>query len=468
MSGTDRPVVRAERPVPGTPAAYDFPAAERTRLANGLGLVVAPMAGRPLVSATLVVPRGAVDEPPASGGVTVLTARALTEGTARRNAIELVEAAERLGASLHAEAGWDATTIGVDVVASRLEPALELLVEVAAEPAFPAAEVERLRDERLNDILQARANPRRRADEAFAAAVYAADSPYSRPAGGRTETVSGLDRGTTAAAWASAFDPASMTHVVGGDVDVDLVRGIAERRLGGWTADAAATPAAVPGFAAAGDTRRVVVVHRPGSVQTEIRIGHPGLPRRNPDFHAVAVMSAILGGLFNSRLNMKLREEKGYTYGAGASFDMRRGPGPFSARAAVNTDATVPAVLDTLAELDRMRDAPPSDAELRAARDYLVGVFPLRFETPGPVVGALAGLAIHGLPDDELARYRPSIEAVTADDVARVAREHLRPDRAAVVLIGDADAMTADLEAAAIGPVTVERDDVVAGGDEGD
>ena len=193
----------------------------------------------------------------------------------------------------------------------------------------------------------------------------------------------------------------------------------------------------------AGSGRLVRVVHRPGSVQTEIRIGHLGLPRRIPDFHAVSVMSAILGGLFNSRLNMQLREAKGYTYGAGAGFDLRRGAGPFTARAAVNTEVTVPAVIDTLAELERMRDGPVEASELAAARDFLVGVFPLRFETPGAVVGALAGLAVHGLPLDELTDYRARIEAVDVDAIAAAARTHLAVDRAAIVLVGDVDAFGA-------------------------
>ncbi len=200
------------------------------------------------------------------------------------------------------------------------------------------------------------------------------------------------------------------------------------------------------------------MIHRPGAVQTEVRIGHPGLPRRHPDFHAVSVMSAILGGLFNSRLNMKLREEKGYTYGASAGFDLRRARGPFTARAAVNTEATVPALREFLVELDRIRDGRVTDAELAAARDFLIGVFPLRFETPGPVAGSLAGLFVHGLPDDELSRYRGAIEAVTADDVLRVARDHIHPDTAAIVLVGDHDAFGEDLAAAGIAPVVVETD----------
>ena len=206
----------------------------------------------------------------------------------------------------------------------------------------------------------------------------------------------------------------------------------------------------------------VRVVHRPGSVQTEIRIGHRGLPRRIDDFHAVSVMSAILGGLFNSRLNMQLREAKGYTYGAGAGFDLRRGAGPFTARAAVNTEVTVPAVIDTIAEIVRMRDERVTADELAAARDFLVGVFPLRFETPGAVAGALAGLVVHGLPVSELAGYRARIEAVDIDAIASAA-QHLDIDGASVVLVGDVDAFGADLEAAGLGRLVIDRDDAAAG-----
>ena len=447
-----------ERPVPGQPRPYDFPPTERTTLRNGLRVIVTAMPGRALVAASLAIRTGASDEPNELGGATVLAARALTEGSEVRDAIELTEAAERLGASIHAEAGWDATSAGLDVPATRLAPALELLAEVVRRPAFPPSEVERLRDERLTDLLQAKADPRRRADEAYVSSIYADSSPYHRPAGGTAETVGRLTADDLRAVHDGAYAPDRAALVVAGDVDPAEVVRLAEVLFGDWA------PARVGDHGQVDDTsavsrRFVRVIHRPGAVQTEIRIGHPGLPRRHPDFHALSVMSAILGGLFNSRLNMNLREEKGYTYGAGAGFDLRRGSGPFTARAAVNTEATVPALHEFLAELDRIREAPVTDAELAAARDYLVGVFPLRFETPGPVAGSLAGLFVHHLPDDELARYRPAIEAVTAEDVRRVAQEHIRPDASAIVLVGDHEQFGDALAAAAFAPVEVIRDE---------
>ena len=174
-------------------------------------------------------------------------------------------------------------------------------------------------------------------------------------------------------------------------------------------------------------------------------------------------MSAILGGLFNSRLNMQLREAKGYTYGAGAGFDMRRGAGPFTARAAVNTEVTVPAIVDMIAELERMRDTRVTADELAGARDFLVGVFPLRFETPGAVVAALAGLAVHDLSLDELTEYRARVEAVDIAAVEAAARAHLLVDDADIVLVGDVDAFGGDLEAAGLGRLVIDRDDTGPG-----
>jgi predicted Zn-dependent peptidase len=462
----DRPIVVPDRPSHTDPRPFHFPRFERQALSNGLGVIAVHLPGRALVSASLVLPAGAVDEPPERGGVTSLMARALTEGTEEHDAVGLTEAAERLGASLHAEAGWDGLSVSVDVPAERLGPALGLVAEVAQEPTFPAQDVERMRDERLNDLLQAKADPRRRADDGFVETIYAPGTPYSRPSAGLEGTVAGLDAAAAREQHASLFDPAKMTLIVGGDLEAvgEDVRSIAESRFGAWAPNPAAITPSPPMIVPARSDRIVRVIHRPGSVQTEIRVGHVGLARRIPDFHAVSVMSSILGGLFNSRLNRKLREEKGYTYGAAAGFDLRRGPGPFAVRAAVNTEVTVPAIADILAELDRIREAPPEDKELHAARDYLVGVFPLRFETPPAVVGAIAGLLIHGLPMDELDRYRPSIEAVSDADVRGAAERHIQPGQLAIVLVGDADAILPGLEGAAIGPITVEREELPAPG----
>lgn len=458
-----------ERPAAGEPRDYHFPRFSRTRLPSGLGLITAHLPGRPLLVGHLLfhgLGAGATGEAAERAGATVLAARAMTEGTRRRDAIALIEASERLGAEIAADAGWDSFAVSVEVPRSRLAPALELLAEVALEPSFPDEEVQRLRDERLNDLLQARAEPRRRVERAFTEAIYAPGAAYARPQGGTEATVPALDRDALAARHAAIIDPAHATLILAGDLTgidaIALVSGV----LGRWSSPRAALGADAAGSAPgpAADTRapggRVVVVHRPGSPQSELRIGHVGVPRRSHDFHAISVLNAILGGLFGSRLNALLREQKGYTYGVHSSFDTRVGAGPFAVRTAVQTEFTVPAITDTLAELRRIGDAPVTDEELTTARDYLVGVFPLRYETSGQVAGAIAGLVATGLPDDELDRYRPAVVAVSASHVLEAARTRIRPAEVSVVIVGDADAFLPALEAAGVGAVEVVREEV--------
>jgi zinc protease len=199
-----------------------------------------------------------------------------------------------------------------------------------------------------------------------------------------------------------------------------------------------------------------VLVHRPGSVQSEVRVGHVGIDRYDPRYFPAIVMAALLGGVFGSRLNLRLREELGYTYGARCGFDPRRSAGPFIANAAVHTEVTAPAITELLGQLDRIRDVAPEAAELREVRDFMVGVFPLRFETTGGVAAAIEPLAVYGLPDDWWQKYRARIEAVTPDDVLSAARELLQPDRLLILATGDAERVHDEIERAAFGPLEVQ------------
>ncbi len=449
------------RPLPGQPRPYHFPGFTRTVLPNGLTVLVSQLPGRPLLTAQLLLEGGAGREAPARAGVTVLTAESLTEGTVHHDAIGRIEAAERLGAGIQAGAGWETTAGTIEVPRRNLAAALDLLADVMLEPTFPEEEVVRLRDERVNSLLQARADPRRRAERAFAATIYAASSPFARPVAGTEETVPTLDRDALAALYPELLDPRRATFLVAGDVAGIPVVDLVGERFGRWTGRGE-PPGPVPLDATPHPVgRRVVIVDRPGSPQTEVRIGHVGLPRHIPDYHAVVVMSAILGGLFDSRLQRLLREERGYTYGVHAGFDLRRVPGPFAVRMAVQTEVTVPAVHDALDVLARMPAEPPTGQELDAARDFLIGVFPLRFESSSQVVGAIAGLVSLGLPDDELDRYRPAIAAVTAEQVLAAAA-HVRAADASVVLVGDAARIEPGLREM-LGPVEVERDQLLPG-----
>jgi predicted Zn-dependent peptidase len=260
--------------------------------------------------------------------------------------------------------------------------------------------------------------------------------------------------------------PEACTLIVCGDLDGLPAEAIVAGAFGDWRAPAQEQPAAPPEPDGRASGRRLVVVDRPGAPQSEIRVGHVGTPRRSDDFHAVSVMNALLGGLFNSRLNMLLREERGYTYGVSSSFDMRRAAGPFAVRCAVESAATAAAVADIMAELSRIGQDPVGGDELDAARDYLIGVFPLRFETSAQVAGALSGLVVHGLPDDELDRYRPAVAAVSADDVRAAARAHIDADAASIVIVGDAKLCQAELGEAGYGEVEIIYDEGFGPADE--
>ena len=459
---SDPLAVLDQRPQPGQPREYDFPAFERSTLDNGLTIVRCHVPGRPLLQAQLIVRGdaggGATSEAASQAGATALTARAMSEGTIEHDAVAFVEAAERLGAEMGAGASWDSLSVHVEVPRTHLTEAMSLFAEMALQPAFPEREVDRLRDERLNDLQQVMADARRRAEKAFPAVVYAQAAAYARPLGGVEETVGPLDRDVLAARHAALMRPAACTLIVCGDIEDLEVDGLADAVFGGWAGlDADPVAPATPDKAAAG--RRVVLVDRPGAPQSEIRVGHVGTPRRIDDFHALSVTNALLGGLFNSRLNMLLREERGYTYGVQSSFDMRRAAGPFAVRCAVESDVTAAAVADIMSELGRIAQDPVEDAELDAARDYLIGVFPLRFETSAQVAGALAGLVVQGLPDDELDRYRPAVAAVGAEDVRAAADAHIDPDRASIVVVGDVSKFEAPLREAGYGEVEVVHDD---------
>jgi zinc protease len=342
----------------------------------------------------------------------------------------------------------------MEVPRSHFGAALALLAEMVFEPAFPEEEVERLREERMNDLLQAWSDPRRRAERVFPETIFGSSSPYRRPLAGTQSTVRGLTRAHVQARHAALVDPATATLVVAGDLGGQRLDQLAEEHLGQRSGGAGTTAGAGRAERAEGGSR-VVLVDKPGAPQSEIRVGHVGVARKTPDFHAISVLNAILGGTFNSRLNTILREEKGYTYGIGSSFDMRRQAGPFVVRTAVETAVTLPSITEILKIVREFGQADVGADELDIARDYLVGVFPLRFETAGQVASALGGLVALGLPDDELDRYRPGVAAVSAADVRAAANRHIRPDELVVVVVGDAAKVEPELRDAGLGELTV-------------
>jgi predicted Zn-dependent peptidase len=369
----------------------------------------------------------------------------------------MTDAFEQLGTAVTSEADWDAATVQFTVVSSRFDDAMALLAEVLTAPRFAEADVERLKSERLAELLQERVEPRSLADEHFARAVYAPSSRYARAAGGTRASVRALDAAQVTAWHAARYSGATTTLVVVGDVTPTQVEAATGRNFCTWTGpvqamtEVDATPRT--------DRRGVHVVAKADAPQTELRVGHVGLPRGHRDYFAAVVMNAVLGGLFSSRINLNLRERHAYTYGAHSAFDWRRSAGPFVVATAVKTEVTDAAVREILLEIDRIRDEKINADELNLATSYLTGVFPIRYEATGAVASALALAAVHDLPEDYFSTYRERVASVTADDVLRVAREHLCPDALQVLGVGNAEEITGPLGALMPGTPSVTTAD---------
>lgn len=445
------------RPVPGLPRPYRFPAFDRATLPNGIELIVAPVRRLPLVTIRFVLDVGARQEERSQAGVATLTAAALAEGTARLDAAALADEFERLGGSLSAYATWDATHVRTTVLSSRLPEALTLLTEVLRTPALAPREVERLREERLAELMELRTEPRGLADERFSSTLYRPSSRLSIQEGGSERTVKPLSADTCREWHTGQFAPSVTALVVAGDVDADTVLNLANECLSDWMAGEP-SPTMVDD-APARAYRSVRLLDRPGAPQSELRLGHVGLPREHPDYFDVVVMNAILGGVFNSRINLNLRERNAFTYGAFSSFDWRRDAGPFVVSTAVATPVTASAIREVITELQRMRDTVPGADELSLSTSFLDGVFPIRFETTDAIAGALASLRTLRLPNDFYDTYRERIRGVTAEGVSRAARNHIHLDRLQVLAVGDraqVAPLVADLD---LGPLSVIGDD---------
>jgi zinc protease len=323
-------------------------------------------------------------------------------------------------------------------------------------PVLPAREIERLKGERLAELLQMRAEPRGLADETLDRVVYAPGARYALPAGGTEQSVGRLTRDAVATFYAKRYHPGAVTVVVVGDVIASEVERLAEATLGRWRG--VVQPAAPQPDRSTPHGRRVHIVTKADAPQSELRLGHVGLPRTTPDYFPVLLMNAVLGGLFSSRINLNLRETHGYTYGAHSAFEWRRWAGPFSIDAAVARDVTAAAVREVLTELDRIRAEPVTASELSLATSYLDGVFPIRYETTAAIAAALGNLVVFGLSPDYYDRYRANVRAVTTDAALVAARAHIFPDRLQLIVVGDPGTVRGPLEELDFGPITVYDD----------
>ncbi len=445
---------RGDIPAPGAIRSFDFPPVRRERLENGLQVRSVGVPRIPIVTASLVLNAGEGVVGQSHAGLAVLTGDSLEGGTALRSGVDLAEALEMIGAGLSIATGWDATTMSLSCIADRLDEAMELLAEVVLQPIFPVDEVARIRGQRLAAIQQSKMDPASIATDVARTETYDDGAPYGRPLGGTHDSVASLSSDSAAGFVEARYRPGGSGLVVVGDVDVDRVKALADRNFGNWLGE-------VPrvheiNTKPRAKERRMVVVDRPGAVQSEIRMGHVGQPRSTSDYFPLLVFNVILGGAFTSRLNLNLREKHGFTYGIRSEFSFRRGPGPWMISTAVATEVTADAVREAIFEVENLLHEGPTNEEVEAARDYIAGVFPLRLETTAQIASRIAELLIYDLPDDYHSTYRDRVRNVTREQTMEAASRCIRSSEITVVIGGDAEKIQTPLEGLGWVPLKIE------------
>ena len=446
---------RSRLPRLGPEPAFQFPEIRRRRLPNGLAVMTIENHAVPLISFLALLPAGAAADPPAQPGLAAVTSDMLDEGCGELDAIALHDSLGRIGGHLDSEIGSDATVLTLTSLSRFGDRAVGLLAEMIRRPRLDRRDFERVRELRLNRLVQLRDMAPALADRAFTELVYAGH-PYGHLPIGSEASLRTMTLEQVEAYHRSMFSPAALTVVASGDASHDALGDLVESAFGSWQPEAASGHTQAALLAPPAPPReRLALLHRPGAAQSELRIGHVAVPRSTPDYHALLVLNMVLGGQFVSRINMNLREDKGYTYGARTSFDFRRGPGPFVLHASVQSDATADAILEALSELRGIRgDRPVTRGELETGRAALTRGYPRNFETAEQISRAAAQLALHGLPDDHFSTFVPKVLAVDEAEVTRVAARHLDPAKLLTVIVGDRDKVGPTLARLDLGAAT--------------
>ncbi len=426
---------RSQAPAPAEPRPYRFPHITRTTLPNGLRVLVAENHNAPLVSLRTLIRSGADHDTHQTAGLASIVADLLDEGAGNRDAIRLAEDIGLLGAALGTGADWDASYVSADVLERNAGAAMEILADVTARATLPSDGLERVRAERLNEILQQRNEPAAIAGKRFSNLLYGTGT-YGNSISGNAESVARITIDDVRKFYGQHFVPNNSAVVVTGDITPEGAIELVTQTLGEWQrGEDPPRPMIQPRPI---DASRVYVVDRPQAVQSEIRVGHLGVARSTEDYFPLSVMNAIFGGVFNSRINLNLRERHGYTYGARSQFAFRRHAGPFVVAAPVRNEVTLQSVSEVLNELRRIRTGDLQDRELDDVKSYLIGVFPASVQTASDVSSRLVDMELYGLPEDYFDHYRDNIANVTSEDIERVAKKYLDPDRVLIVIVGNA------------------------------
>ncbi|MDR3632268.1 MAG: pitrilysin family protein [Isosphaeraceae bacterium] len=439
------PLDRSVPPTSAPAAPFRAPVPTQVRLASGLPIWVIQRRELPIVAMTFVLGGGASRQAAGTAGLAQLTSNLMDEGTATRSSLQLATAAEGMGTHLSTSCGWDGAYVGLQCLTPHLPASLDLAVDVLRNATFPVAEWERIHGQTLAALRAERDSAEARAYRGLLAAIYDEAHPYRLPIDGAEDVVTRLTREDVLSFHQQFHGSRGAACVVSGDVDPELIARELDARLAGWLGPELPRPE-VPHVRRPGRPK-IVLLDRPGAPQAVVRAGHVGIARLDPDYTDLLVMNQILGGQFTSRLNTKLREEKGFTYGIRSGFDCRRGAGPFSIGASLQSDRLGEALEDLYHEVVALvTDRPPTAGELDDARRALIEGQARHFETPSALVSRYASLYVHDLGPDHHAQFADRLAGVTVESLSAAASRQVDPAALVVVVVADAELVGPQLQ----------------------
>jgi zinc protease len=443
---------RTKVPPPGKTPDLRVPAWTKSTLSNGAELIVSEKHDLPLVSFSITFFGGANQfEQADRTGLASVTASMMSEGTKRLDGEALSNALQLLGTTVSTAIGGESGSMSFVSTTSKFPQTLDILADMLVNPTFPAEALERIRGQRLVALTQARARPDAIAGRVFPRVLYGSAHPYGRLTS--EDSLKAITRDDVMKLYSSYFQPGRAVVTVVGDVTESSVKPVIEKALAAWPRGGTRPTFTYPALSERQKTT-IFLVDKPGAAQSTFAIGHPGPPRNTPDYYAMQVMNTMLGGMFQSRLNANIREEKGYSYGVSSGFAYGKGPGAFRAGGDVVSDKTDAALVEFMKELRGiLGDRPVTDEELETAKDSLVQRLPATFASVSAINGALTSLWVQDLPDDYYQQYAKAVGGVTKEDVLRVAKKYIEIDRLAIVIVGDRASIEGPLKATGIAPI---------------
>jgi zinc protease len=436
---------QATPPPPAAPRSVTFPKPVERTLANGLRVIVVQRSNTPLISAVVVIKNGGEIDPPELPGLADMTANLLTKGTATRDATRIAQEIESLGGTLDSGARWDASTATVGVMSGRIDAAIAILADVIRNPTFKTDEVERLRQQYIDNLTLAMGEPGSIA-RFVAARVVFEDSPYGHPLNGTAESLARISRDDIAKLHGRFYRPDNAILVLGGDITGVKGFALANRYFGDWKKPATVLPAVSAAMSrASGKAGRVVVIDKPDAGQAAVYLARIGINRKDPHYFSGIVTNSVLSG-YSGRLNQEIRIKRGLSYGAGSTLDTRRDVGPFVASTQTKNESGAQVADLLLGEITRLATEPPADVELTPRKAVLIGNFSRNLETAGGLVTQIASLALNGLSLDEINRYINGVQSITTADVKKFAETKLDPKTSNVIVVGNAKAFLPALQ----------------------